>query len=217
MTAFLDFMNNISIEKYAWDETTGAYVPRSIYVVPVQFSSSDKMFAINTSTSAMKTFPPENSLSPVEMAITVPRIAVNLVGLVYDNDRKVNKLNRMQVNQGEGSLYMGVPYNLEFEVTSITKSLDDTFQIMEQIIPFFTPAMSLDVNTYLDMIESIPVSMTSLSFDFPQDVAEADERLYQVSYFFTMRAHYYMQKRDRSVIEHITANLSNSVIQIDAV
>jgi hypothetical protein len=117
--------------------------------------------------------------------------------------------NRIAVAQGASTMYMPVPYNLELEMTSITKSLDDSFQIMEQIIPYFTPAMSLNVNAYQDVIESIPVTLNSVSLDFPQDVPEADERLYQVSYFFTIRANYYMQKKDRSVIEHIRANIFN--------
>lgn len=217
ITAFLAQFNDITVEKYAWDETTQDYIPRSIYQIPIHFASGDKMWLINQSTSARKTFPPENALAPVEMHMTVPRIGVSLSGLVYDTDRHNNKNNRVTVNGGANSIYMPVPYNVELEMTSITKSIDDSFQIMEQILPYFSPAISLDINTYLDIVESIPVTLNSMTLDFPTDVAETDDRLFQVSYFFTMRANYYMQKKDRKVIEHAIANLGNTEVRVDAV
>lgn len=219
LTAFMEFLNGIYIEKFAWDETAQDYVPRNIYLVPVHFNSGDKMWHINNSISARKTIPPEDSLAPVQMHLTVPRIGVSLSGIVYDTDRHNNKLNRIAINQGADTVYMPVPYNLELEVTSIAKSLDDSNQMLEQIIPYFTPAMSLDVNTFQDEIESIPITLNSISLDYPNEIQEVEDRLYQVNYYFTIRGNYYMQKKDRSIIEHVHANIKNfnadEVVTID--
>lgn len=219
LTAFMDFLNGIYIEKYSWDETLQDFVPRARYKVPVQFSGREKLMQINESSSARKVLPIENSLAPVEMQLIVPRIAVNLTGVVFDSDRHTNKMNEIRLQVGK--IYAPVPYNLELEVSTITKTMDDSFQILEQIVPFFASTMSLDVNTYLDIVESIPVALTSVTFDFPQELAETDDRLFEMSFFFSIRANYYLQRKSSTLIRHATANVfsdgqHDAKIQVDA-
>ena len=206
----MNIFNTVAIEKYKVDPDTGEYVPRARYLVPVQYATRDKTFDINTSNSARKTMPPEDSLAPVEMQLIVPRIAVNLTGIVYDSDRHQNKLNQLKLQRTmtqTKAIYMPTPYNLEIELTAVTKTMDDANQILEQIVPFFGPSISLDINTFQDITESIPVVLTSVTFDFPTELPEDEDRLYQISFFFSIRANYYRQTYDATIIQHVTANV----------
>jgi hypothetical protein len=210
LTAFMDFLNDIKIEKYRWDTTLNAFVPRKQYKVPVMYTSHEKFLQIYKSSSARKTMPPEASNAPVEIQWILPRISVHLMGIAFDNERHYNKTNVLSeyASPNHASfLYAPVPYNLDIEVSHISKSMDDAFQIMEQILPYFTPSMSIDVRLFPSTpAESITIVLNSTSFDFPQEVAEADERLYSIIYQFSLRANYYNQSSLAKIITDVLMN-----------
>ena len=89
-------------------------------------------------------------------AITLPRMSFEFTGLVYDPSRKVTTTQSFTVKDpNDGSetkkAYMPVPYNMQFELSIMSKLNDDALQIVEQILPYFQPAYNLTV----DLVESI--------------------------------------------------------------
>lgn len=212
LVSLMDFLSDIYIEKYGWDDTEQAFIPRKYVKVPIMYCARDKFLQIYESQSARKMMPPEDSDAPVEMQWILPRISVNLQGIVYDTERHINKTHQIRTGpERSDTVFAPVPYNLEVEVSTITKTLDDSFQIMEQIIPYFSPGKSLDLKLYGDMIESVPITLNTLSFDFPQEVSEDDERLYIVSYYFTIRANYYLQKKISKIIKNVNVNIDHDL------
>lgn len=89
-------------------------------------------------------------------AITLPRMSFEFVGLTYDPSRKVTTTQQFKVKDPtDGSetkkAYMPVPYNMQFELSIMTKLNDDALQIVEQILPYFQPAYNLSI----ELVESI--------------------------------------------------------------
>jgi hypothetical protein len=210
LLAFMDFFTDISIERYNPDFTS-----RRLQKVPVSYIQTDKWLQIYNSSSARKQMDLEANIAPVEMQWIIPRLSVNLINVLFDTARHYNKIKQIQLADGT-MVFAPVPYNLEIELCSITKNLDDSFQIMEQILPYFSPGMSIDVNVIENNPESIPITLNTVSFNFPEEIAEAEERLYIVTYGFTMRAQYYFPNVNQSRIEHSTINVSATNIVIDS-
>ena len=205
IVGFLEFLNqNLLLEKLSWDSTNNEYVTRKLIQVPIQFGIHDKYFSIVNSSSARKTFPPENSHAPLDLGRIYPRCGVSLTGLVFDSARKINKTNKLEFVNGQYSI-APVPYNMEIEVGIATRSLDDSFQLLEIITPFFTPSLSLDMILFEDS-ESIPITLNSIALDFPTELSENEERVFIVNYYFTIRANYYLQKKTGNRVENITVN-----------
>lgn len=207
ITSFMDFFNSIYLQKFMVDDTTGELVPRRTYKVPVQYAARDKFIDVLQSSSARKMMPAEDSIAPVELQWILPRISVYLNGVVYDTERHLNKLNK--ITSGEQFLYAPVPYNLEIEVSTISKTQNESYQIMEQILPYFAPGMSIDVKVINDTPESIPIILNSVSFDYNTDLPEAEERLHIVNYSYTMRANYYIPPKASNKILHVNASFNN--------
>lgn len=72
--------------------------------------------------------------------------------------------------------YSPVPYNFEFSLYIFVKYIDDGLQIIEQIVPYFTPFYTVtlnDIPTY-GVKRSVPISLTSIlsSDEYQGDVAE---------------------------------------------
>jgi hypothetical protein len=88
--------------------------------------------------------------------ITLPRMSFEFTGLTYDASRKVTTTQTFTSKDPTNGTeikkaFMPVPYNMQFELSIMSKLNDDCLQIIEQILPYFQPAYTLTV----DLVESI--------------------------------------------------------------
>jgi len=110
------------------------------------------------------------------VAITLPRMSFEMVGIQYDPTRKTGITQTFKTCDDGGNVkkvYMPVPYNITFELNIFSKLNDDALQIVEQILPFFQPSFNLTI----DLVDSIgekrdvPIVLDSIDF---QDDYEGD-------------------------------------------
>ena len=82
-----------------------------------------------------------------DVSNVVPRLAFEMTGLRYDNQRKLNGLLPRFRPTGETNtmqrFFSGVPYILDFSLYALTRNVEDANGIVEQIIPYFSPDYSL--------------------------------------------------------------------------
>lgn len=101
--------------------------------------------------------------------IILPRMSFEITSMVYDTNRKMNSLNKMYSvrDEKQGTLsysYSEVPYTFEFSLNIMNRSIDDGYQIIEQILPFFTPDFTISMNfTELDKKMDVPIVLTSVN------------------------------------------------------
>ncbi len=103
-----------------------------------------------------------------KVQITLPRLGFDITGFSYDPSRKTNKIRRRKQDSEDGLSYSynynEVPYIITFGLYAFTRSQDDNLQIIEQILPYFSPEFVVsfnmnDVNKKVD----IPFVLNSLS------------------------------------------------------
>ena len=139
--SFGTLFNNISIQHTDTSDNVS-----SVIKVPLAYGPTQKFLA------RLEQSPDLNKST----AITLPRMSFEFTGLIYDPQRKVTTTQQFTVKDPtDGSetkkAYMPVPYNMQFELSVMTKLNDDMLQIIEQILPYFQPAYNLSV----ELIESI--------------------------------------------------------------
>jgi hypothetical protein len=139
--SFGTLFNNIAIK-----HTNSSDQVVSVIKVPLAYGPTQKFLArLNQSPDLNK-----------PTSLTLPRMSFEFTGLTYDPSRKVTTTQTFTVkdpNDGEETkkAYMPVPYNMQFELSIMTKLNDDALQIVEQILPYFQPSYNLTV----ELIESI--------------------------------------------------------------
>ena len=139
--SFGTLFNNVSIKK---TDSSDSVV--SVVKVPLAYGPTEKFLArINQSPDLNK---------PTQ--ITLPRMSFEFTGLTYDPSRKVTTTQQFIVKDPDDGTetkksYMPVPYNMQFELSIMTKLNDDALQIVEQILPYFQPAYNLSI----ELVESI--------------------------------------------------------------
>jgi len=105
-----------------------------------------------------------------KVEITFPRMSFEMAGISYDPSRKASVTQSFKaILSSDGKtmrkVYLPVPYNLSFELNVFSKLNDDSLQILEQILPFFQPA----INVTIDLVSSIgekkdvPIVLESIS------------------------------------------------------
>jgi hypothetical protein len=98
-----------------------------------------------------------------------------LTSMTYDGVRKLNTMGR-NVASGTTGLkkqYNPVPYNWDFTLYVYVKNAEDGTQILEQILPFFTPEFTVTMNLVSSMGEKrdIPLVLNSVT---SEDTYEGD-------------------------------------------
>ena len=103
--------------------------------------------------------------------ITLPRMSFEFTGITYDSSRKVTTTQQFTVSDSTNEsvtkkAYMPVPYNMQFELSIMSKLNDDALQIVEQILPYFQPAYNLTVtliNNGVNEKRDIPIVLENVT------------------------------------------------------
>lgn len=137
-------------------------------------------------------------------AITLPRIAFEMDTMTYDAERKQNSLNVIKHDDGNGVkfAYAPVPYNFDFSLYIMVKNAEDGTQILEQILPYFTPHFNVTINEFpdLNISKDIPVILGAIS---QEDVYEGDfeqRRAIIWTLQFQLKSNIYGAVRDGKIV-----------------
>jgi hypothetical protein len=108
--------------------------------VPISYGPKEKWVAKTTADPDF-TYPFSHQL---------PRMSYEMSGVTYMGDRQTSPIIKNSRKQSNNLLFTQlkhVPYELDFSLYIRTKTDSDAFQILEQIVPFFTPEWTVKVNT----------------------------------------------------------------------
>lgn len=146
--------------------------------------------------------------------VTLPRMSFEITGYSYDATRKMNKMNKITCEQGSGtirrSMSSPVPYNIDFSLYVLTKTQEDAMQIIEQILPTFTPEYTLAINAVPEMhvIQDIPIVLNSISVQDDYDGDFETRRFVTHTLNFTAKINLYGYVSDTGIIKDVTVNTS---------
>jgi hypothetical protein len=106
-----------------------------------------------------------------KVQITLPRMSFELNGLAYDASRKqiTNIKNFSPSNNGDTILsqYNPVPYDFDFSLYIYVRNIEDGTQIIERILPYFTPDYSIKLNLIPEMgvVKEVPIILKNTNYD----------------------------------------------------
>ena len=140
-------------------------------------------------------------------ALTLPRMAYELISLNYDPQRKLQKARRFAQSHEEGEstrtfVYTPVPFDMMFSLNIVTKTQDEMMQIVEQIVPGFTPDLNITIKGLNgpESVYDIPVILLDVQ---PSDSYEGgfDERRQILwSMTFMVKGYFFGPAGDNAII-----------------
>ena len=149
------------------------------------------------------------------VAMKLPRMSFEIVSLVYDSTRQLPKLNNFSqtitnsITQRR-KMYSSAPYSLVFQLSIYAKSQDDGLQIVEQILPYFTPQYTVSVKPFSDipsLTEDMPITIQSVSLEDNYEGAIGDRRTIVYTLDFEVKMNLHGPLNENKVIRDVKQNL----------
>ena len=199
VAVFGTLFNDINIER---KNSSGVVVER--LKVPLAYGPKQKwLLAIQDTTADRKV-----------VATRTPRMGFSMTGISYDTARKLNtigrnvKANTSSTTTSMVTMYNPVPYNFDFSLFILVKNAEDGTQILEQILPYFTPEFTVTVNTIPDMNikADVPILLNSsdVADEYEGDLSARRTITWTLS--FTLKGFIYPNITSGQVIKSIEVN-----------
>ena len=201
VVGFGTLFNEIDVKRYNADDT----VKESLRV-PLGYGPKEKFL--------VRLRQPASIDDDVKVRMTAPRLGFELTGFAYDPTRKRNTLSkRITTGAADGvssvrKNFAEVPYTFDFSLSVFVRHMDDGLQIIEQILPYFTPefTVTLNLNSLAQKID-VPIVLTSVTNTAEYDGDFDSGRLINFDLNFTAKSYVYGPIKDSKIItQTITTN-----------
>jgi len=146
-------------------------------------------------------------------AITLPRLSFEMSGFSYDSQRKLNSLGvRYNTTEtgSEKSMYNPVPYNIGFSLNVYVEHFDEGLQIIEQIVPFFSPYLNIPSKLVYDdmgIVDDVPVLLNDVSLEESYEGQFEDKRVIMWNLSFTLKTNIFKPVKESELIRQVETNV----------
>lgn len=144
----------------------------------------------------------------------LPRMAFSMVGIDYVAEKQqMNTIRHAKANTSTGvaTQYIGVPYDINFELYIYARNIDDGTHIIEQILPYFTPSYTIpallipEIGIQKDIIVLLNGLSNSVEFEGSNDAT----RFVMWTLSFTMHGYYFGPVSTPKIIRKVITNIYN--------
>lgn len=197
VVAFGTMFNDLIVTR-----TTQSGTQKEHFKVPLSYGAKEKYLTRITSDPTLTK----------SIAALIPRISFNLDGLSYDPTRKqMSTLQNFSANTSTSlkTQYAPIPYNYEFSLSVYVRNTEDGTQILEQILPFFTPDFTVTVDFIpgMDQKYDLPVILNSVTSTVDYEGDMLSTRLVMWDLSFTVKGFIWPPIKSGEVIRQANTNI----------
>lgn len=192
---FGTLFNNISIERR---DSNGGLL--QTFKVPIAYGPREKFLA------RIEDNPDAAALT----AIKLPRMAFEISGINYDASRKLQTVNKIVSKKNLNGVnvydkvHNPVPYNIDFKLDIMSKTMEDGLRIIEQIMPYFTPEWTVSARLLgndFDNTTDIPLILNSVNVDDEYASDFLTRRILTFTLNFTMKCYFFGPVTESKIIK----------------
>ena len=205
---FGSMFNDIKIVRRASDDTEV-----SRHLVPIQYGPKNSWY----NSKELREADYISGEGP-NIKTMLPRISFELVGMVYNETRKTNTMNVMASNiagdtSSKQKLLAPVPYDFSFDLIVYSKYIEDGLQIVEQIIPYFSPSLNVKIKEMEDPLVYNDVQVTLEGVTNEDNYLDTldTNRILTWTFAFRAAANVYPPIDPTSVIRKSIINIDNII------
>ncbi len=198
VVVFGTMFNNIVISR-----RDDAGVVQKRIKVPIAYSPRDKLLSRIENDPQFK--------KPT--AINLPYMGFEITSMTYAGERKLKTIQRYTIASKTDSakrnlVYTPAAYDINFQLSIMVKSAEDGTQILEQILPFFTPEWTNSVQLIddMDITLDIPLVLVSVSSDDTYDGDFETRRALIWTLDFTMKCYLFGPMKTKKIIKMANTN-----------
>lgn len=207
VVAFGDLFNNIKLVKFNPDASEAERV-----LIPIAYATKERY--------VMRLEDDLNLDKKVQVAL--PRFSYEMTGMQYDVSRKLNTnvRNFAQTNSGVVAQYNPVPYDFDFNLYLYVRNIEDASQVIEHILPFFTPDYTLKIDMIPEMgiVKEVPIILKSADHEIIYEGdREQETRMIIWTFRFTVKGYIFGKSSSVGLIRTSITNILNNIGPEDVV
>jgi len=203
IVAFGRLFSDIYIDRRQGDSVNGTVLER--LQIPISYAPKEKWLV---------RIEQQPDLENNTTMVSLPRMSFEINGYQYDSNRKLGKMGQIKTTgtANTPTVYTPVPYNLDISLYVITKTQEDALQIIEQILPTFTPEYTLQVNMVpeVGITLDVPIILTGVSVVDEFDGEFQDRRYVTHTLNFEMKMNIYGPVTGQGIITQVNANIGEA-------
>ena len=195
--AFGSLFNNITLIRF---NQSGVEVDRQ--KVPIAYSTKEKfLMRLNEDPDLTK-----------GTQMSLPRMGFEITGINYDPQRKqqstLKNFASANSNTSVRTQFAPVPYQFSFALYIQTRNIEDGWQIVERILPYFNPDYTLAINFVPEMGDTRDVPFILEGIDYQMDDEGGQETIRKVIWTlnFTVQAYLFPAVVSGKYIRSAVAN-----------
>ena len=145
--------------------------------------------------------------------LSLPRMGFDFGIDGVDDNRKTHRLNPKAFGAkttNQDAAFNSVPYNFNFSLQVYTNDIEDSLQIVEQILPFFQPSLTVKIkpfSEYPDFVTDVTVILNSVSYEHLDSEMFEYNDYYSWKLDFTVKGWLFSPIQSESVILDVNVNL----------
>jgi hypothetical protein len=200
VVAFGTLFNNVKIVRHNKNFTE----QRERILVPLSYGAKEKYL-----TRIVNNLDLQKAVS-----IVVPRISFEMTGISYDSSRKqistIRNFSKSNTSsQKINTQFVPVPYNFDFSMSIFVRNTEDGTQILEQILPYFTPDFNVTVDFIPEMNQKydLPITLNSVNSTVDYEGDMLTTRLITWDLEFTAKSYIWPSVSLGNVIRKANTNI----------
>jgi len=209
--AFGSLFNNIYVKRYLSDGSE-----KESMRIPLAYGNKEKYLRRLDEGGSI------TNEDGVIVQMTLPRMSFEIENIEYDTSRKRNTMQKLS-KQKSGSdeqmntTYAEVPYSVNFNLYIMTKHMADGLQIIEQILPYFTPEFTVTINpTTMHSRMDIPLILNSVDSEEDWEGDYDTRRSLTWTLTFTAKSYVYGRISTSERIKRVMATLFDGGVPVGA-
>ena len=201
--SFGNIFNNINISRY---DAQG--VEKEHFLVPIVYGGKEKYV------SRLEGDPNLDK----KVQVTLPIMSFEMRDMKYDATRKLMTNMKTLSTNGSVAAYNPVPFDFDFRLYAYVRNIEDGAQLMEKILPHFTPDFTVNVNLIpeMGMVKQLPIILKSVSNETDYE-GEYDTKVRSIIWTldFTVKGFLYGPTVDAKVVRSSFTNIFDDKTLID--
>jgi hypothetical protein len=145
---------------------------------------------------------------------TLPRLSYEFIGLGYNGGAKQQTSRYIRGPKDDSTstahkMWNPAPYIVNMDLSLYARTFDDALQILEQILPYFTPHLGLTINEIpeLGIKNDITVQLDGLDTSVQDEGNIGDNRIIQWTLNFSVQTKIFHPTNDVGVIKKVIDNM----------
>lgn len=197
VVAFGNLFNEIKLTRY---DTNNAVLEN--FLVPIVYGGKEKYV------SRLEGDPNLDK----KVQVSLPIMSFELINMSYDTSRKLNTnfKNTVASNATALAVYNPVPFDFEFQLFVYVRNIEDGAQIIEKILPYFTPDYTIAVNLIpeMDIVKQLPIILKDVSQDIDYE-GDFNSKVRTVIWTlnFTVKGYLYGPIKQPKIIRNSITNI----------